>query len=154
VRVAGSAELLELLASDRLDVVLCMGPRDDPAAVKTTPMVWLGDAELARRDVLPLAVLEPPCRFRDAALAALEAAGRRYRIVLETPSLSALRSAIESDLCITCRTDVVLKRPIDPADAPGLPPLPGVAFVRHTRDGPHPTVARLSDLIRDAVLEL
>jgi DNA-binding transcriptional LysR family regulator len=152
--VGGSAELLELLASDRLDVVLCMGPEDDPAAVKTVPMIWLGVPGLAEFDVLPLAVLEPPCRFRDAALAALDAAGRPYRIVVETPSLSALRAAVESDLCITCRTDVVLKRPIDPAEAPSLPKLPRVSFVRHTRPDPHPTVARLADVIRTAVLEL
>lgn len=154
VRVGGSAELLELLASDRLDVVLCMGPQDDAASVKTVPMIWLGNAALAKLDVLPLAVLEPPCRFRDAALAALEAQGRPYRIVLETPSLSALRAAVESDLCITCRTDIVLKRAIDPVDAPGLPTLPNVSYVRHTRAEPHPTLARLSDMIRSAVLDL
>ena len=154
VRVGGSAELLELLATDRLDVVLCMGPEDDPAALKTAPMVWLGDPALAELDVLPLAVLEVPCRFRDAALAALDAAGRRYRIVLETPSLSALRAAVESDLCITCRTDVVMKRAIDPALAPSLPALPRVAYVRHTRTDPHPTLTRLSDMVRSAVLEL
>ena len=151
VRVSDSADLLELLSSDRLDVVLCMGPEDDPAAVKTVPMIWLGLPALAELEVLPLAVLEPPCRFRDAALAA---AGRPYRIVLETPSLSALRAAVESDLCVTCRTDVVLKRPIDPAEAPSLPKLPRVSFVRHTRPDPHPTVARLADVIRTAVLEL
>jgi DNA-binding transcriptional LysR family regulator len=154
VRVSDSADLLELLSSDRLDVVLCMGPEDDPAAVKTVPMIWLGLPALAELEVLPLAVLEPPCRFRDAALAALAAAGRPYRIVLETPSLSALRAAVESDLCVTCRTDVVLKRPIDPAEAPSLPKLPRVSFVRHTRPDPHPTVARLADVIRSAVLEL
>jgi len=153
VRVAGSAELLELLGSDRLDVVLCMGAADDPAAVATKPMLWMGDPPLARLEVLPLAVLEPPCRFRDAALAALDAAGRAYRIVVETPSLSALRAALESDLCITCRTDVALKRPIDQADAPGLPPLPAVSFARHTRGAPHPTVARLAVLLGEAVLE-
>jgi DNA-binding transcriptional LysR family regulator len=154
VRVGGSAELLELLAADRLDVALCMGPADDPAALRTAPMVWLGAPALADLDVLPLAVLEVPCRFRDAALAALEAAGRRYRIVLETPSLSALRAAVESDICITCRTDVVMKRTIDPALAPSLPPLPHVAFTRHLRAEPHPTLARLSEMIQAAVLEL
>jgi len=146
VRVSDSADLLELLSSDRLEY--------DPAAVKTVPMIWLGLPALAELEVLPLAVLEPPCRFRDAALAALAAAGRPYRIVLETPSLSALRAAVESDLCVTCRTDVVLKRPIDPAEAPSLPKLPRVSFVRHTRPDPHPTVARLADVIRTAVLEL
>jgi DNA-binding transcriptional LysR family regulator len=154
VRVGGSAELLELLASDRLDVALCMGPHDDPAAVKTVPMIWLGDASLADHEVLPLAVLEQPCRFRDAALAALDAAGRKYRIVVETPSLSVLRAAVESDLCITCRTDIVLKRAIDPANAPGLPALPNVSYTRHARQDPHPTLARLSDMARSAVLDL
>ena len=154
VRVGGSAELLDLLASDRLDVVLCMGPQDDPAALKTAPMVWLGNPALAELEVLPLAVLEVPCRFRDAALAALDAAGRRYRIVLETPSLSALRAAVESDICVTCRTDIVLKRAIDPLLAPSLPDLPSVAYARHTRADPHPTLARLSEMIRAAVVEL
>ncbi len=154
VRVGGSAELLDLLASDRLDVVLCMGPQDDPAALKTAPMVWLGNPALAELEVLPLAVLEVPCRFRDAALAALDAAGRRYRIVLETPSLSALRAAVESDICVTCRTDIVLKRAIDPVLAPSLPALPSVAYARHTRADPHPTLARLSEMIRAAVVEL
>jgi DNA-binding transcriptional LysR family regulator len=154
VRVGGSAELLELLAADRLDVVLCMGPEDDPAALRTAPMRWLGDPVLADMDVLPLAVLEVPCRFRDAAFTALEAAGRRFRIVLETPSLSALRAAVESELCITCRTDIFMKRTIAPARAPSLPPLPHVAFTRHTRTEPHPTLIRLSEMIRTAVLEL
>jgi len=154
VRVGGSAELLDLLTSDRLDVVLCMGPQDDPAALKTAPMVWLGNPALAELEVLPLAVLEVPCRFRDAALAALDAAGRRYRIVLETPSLSALRAAVESDICVTCRTDIVLKRAIDPVLAPSLPALPSVAYARHTRADPHPTLARLSEMIRAAVVEL
>jgi len=154
VRVGGSAELLELLTSDRLDVVLCMGPQEDPAAIKTAPMIWLGDAVLAEEEVLPLAVLEPPCRFRDAALAALEASGRRYRIVLETPSLSALRAAVESDLAVTCRTDIVLNRPIDVAQAPSLPVLPRVAYVRHTRATPHPTVSKLAEVIHSAVVEL
>jgi DNA-binding transcriptional LysR family regulator len=154
VRVGGSAELLELLAADRIDVALCMGPEEDPAALRTKPMVWLGSPALAELDILPLAVLELPCRFRDAALAALDAAGRRYRIVLETPSLSALRAAVESDICITCRTGIVLKRIIPPELAPSLPALPGVAITQHVTSDPHPTVARLAEMIGAAVLEL
>jgi DNA-binding transcriptional LysR family regulator len=154
VRVGGSAELLELLASDRLDVVLCMGPADDPAALKTAPMQWLGDPALAEPPVLPLAVLEPPCRFRDAALAALDAARRPYRIVLETPSLSALRAAVDSDIGVTCRATTVLGRVIPSPEAAGLPPLPRVAYAAHARSDPHPTLARLSEMIRSAVLEL
>lgn len=151
VRVGGSHELLELLGSDRLDLVLGMGPDDDSAAIRTAPMRWLGDEALAERALLPLAVLETPCRFRDAALRALNETGRSYRVVLETPSLSVLRAALDSGLAVSCRTEVFSRRFIE---APSLPALPRVAYVRHTRGEPHPTIARLADLIGSAVLDL
>jgi DNA-binding transcriptional LysR family regulator len=158
VRVGGSAELLELLASDRLDVVLCMGSIDDPAALETAPMKWLGHPMLADEDVLPLAVLERPCRFRDAALTALEQAGRPYRIVLETPSLSVLRAALDADLAITCRTRIFSDREIDIAvegtTGAALPALPDVAYTRHIRRDPHPTVERLLAMMEGAVKDL
>ncbi len=150
VRVGGTHELLELLQADRLDVVLAMGAADDAAAIRTAPVFWLGDAQLAEQEILPLAVLEPPCRFRDAALRALEAAGRPYRIVLETPSLSVLRAAIEAGLGVSCRTTIFSDRRIEDAS---LPDLPHVAYVRHLRPEPHPTIVRLADLIRSAVSE-
>jgi len=154
VRVGGSAELLELMAADRMDVVLCMGERDDPAAVRTAAMRWLGDSELALQEVVALAVLERPCRFRDAALAALDRAGRPYRIVLETPSLQALRAAVDSGLGLTCRTTHFMDRPVETGPGRPLPPLPHVAYARHIRGRPHPTISRLADLVLSAVVEL
>jgi DNA-binding transcriptional LysR family regulator len=152
VRVAGSPELLDLLNGNRLDVVLCMGAPEDSAAVRVAPMVWHGDPELAERPVLPLAILEPPCRFRDAALAALERDGRPYRVALETPSLSALRAAVEAGLAVTCRT--ALFRPLTQPIEAGLPVVPQVAYVRRVGPAPHPSIARLSDLMHAAALEL
>ena len=58
VRVGGSQELLDQLSADRLDVVLCMGAEDDPAAVRVADMAWLGDPALMEAAVLPLAILE------------------------------------------------------------------------------------------------
>ncbi|KRA56228.1 LysR family transcriptional regulator [Caulobacter sp. Root655] len=152
VRVAGSPELLDLLNGDRLDVVLCMGAPEDAAAVRVAPMVWHGDPELAKRSVLPLAILEPPCRFRDAALAALDRDGRPYRVALETPSLSALRAAVEAGLAVTCRT--ALFRPLSTPIEAGLPVVPQVAYVRRVGPAPHPSIAKLSDLMHAAALEL
>jgi DNA-binding transcriptional LysR family regulator len=151
VRVGGSHELLELLASDRLDLVLGMGPADDLSAIRTAPMRWLGETALVEQDVLPLAILEVPCRFRDAALRALDGAGRAYRVVLETPSLSVLRAALDCGLAVSCRTDVFSRQSID---AESLPVLPEVAYVRHTRPDAHPTITRLAELITAAVLDL
>jgi DNA-binding transcriptional LysR family regulator len=152
VRVGGSAELLDLMQAGQLDVVLCMSGQDDPAAVRKAPMLWLGRDDLARQETLPLAVLERPCRFRDAALAALDRAGRPHRIVLETPSLAALRAAVDSGLGITCRTNHFMDAGIAAKEA--LPSLPHVAYVRHIRSNPHPTISRLADLVQTAALEL
>lgn len=154
VRVGGSQELLELLASDRLDIVLCMGAADDPAAIRVAPTLWLGDEDLTLQDELPIAVLERPCRFRDALIASLEARGRPYRIVLETPSLSVLRAAVNAGLGLSARTELVGARQLDAAAASGLPALPSVGFVSHTRAKPHPTISRLADLIHAAVIDL
>ncbi len=154
VRVGGSPQLLEDLAADRLDAVLCMGAADDVAAVRVAPMVWLGDDDLTRHEVLPVAILERPCRFRDAALAALEASGRGYRVVLETPSLSVLRAAVDSGLAVTCRTSIFSRRAVRDLETGRLPPLPRVAYVRHTRAKPHATIERLAELMKTAVLEL
>jgi DNA-binding transcriptional LysR family regulator len=154
VRVGGSQELLDLMTADRLDVVLCMGPAGDAAAIRTEPMAWLGDSELARKDVLPLAVLEQPCGFRDAALAALDKAGRPYRIMLETPSVSALRAAVDSNLGVTCRTELFMDATIPSGPNGLLPSLPDVAYTRHIRNRPHPTIARLGDLVLAAALDL
>lgn len=152
VRVGGSAELLDLMQSGQLDVLLCMSSQDDPAAVCTAPMMWLGNDVLSRQEVIPLAVLERPCRFRDAALAALDQAGRPYRIVMETPSLAALRAAVESGLGLTCRTTHFMDTAISSNGF--LPPLPHVAYVRHIRSNPHPTISRLADLVQAAALNL
>ncbi|MGR4863338.1 LysR substrate-binding domain-containing protein [Caulobacter sp. LARHSG274] len=152
VRVAGSPELLDLLSGDRLDVVLCMGAPDDPHAARVAPMVWHGDPDLAKAAVLPLAILAPPCRFRDAALAALERDGRPFRVALETPSLSALRAAVEAGLAVTCRT--ALFRPGTPPIEAGLPAVPQVAYVSRIGAAPHPSIARLSGLMHQAALEL
>jgi DNA-binding transcriptional LysR family regulator len=127
-RVAGTLELLAMLDRGALDVAVGFGAEDDPSGVRTAAVSWLGRRELAERSVLPLAILEKPCRFREAAIASLEAAGRPFRIAVETPNLSALRAAVEAGLGITCRTFPSL---------PGLPvihdrllpALPDVAYV-------------------------
>ena len=50
---------------------------------------------------LPLVMLEEPCAFRRAALAALDEAGIPWRIVLVSASLAAVRAAVGAGLGIT-----------------------------------------------------
>jgi DNA-binding transcriptional LysR family regulator len=126
-RVAGTAELLGMLEKDQLDMVFGYAAADDPAALSVAPTGWYGAPALATRDVIPLAVLETPCRFREAALASLDRAGLSWRIAIETPNLSTLRAAVEAGLGITCRTAFFLRdtQPI----TEGLPNLPDVACI-------------------------
>jgi DNA-binding transcriptional LysR family regulator len=152
VQVGGSAELLDLMQSGQLDVLLCLSSGDDPAAVRTVPMRWLGNPDLVRQEVIPLAILERRCRFRDAALAALDRAGRPYRIVMETPSLAALRAAVESGVGITCRTTHFMDAAI--AAKASLPSLPSVSYVRHIRNNPHSAISHLGDMIQTAAIAL
>jgi DNA-binding transcriptional LysR family regulator len=154
VRVGSASELLELMASDRLDIALCTGPAGDPAAIRTEPMIWLGDGNLRRKETLPLAVLEQPCPFRDAAIAALEKAKRPYRIILETPNLSVLRAAVQSGQGIACRTALFAAKAVPAGIGEPLPPLPQVAYTYHVRNHAQLAVKRLADLMLSETLKL
>ncbi len=151
-RIAGTAELLSLLEHRQLDIVLGFAGKNDPHAIATAPMSWYGKAELFSLPTMPIAVLEPPCRFREAAIRALEDAGRPYRITVETPNLTTLRAAVTAGLGVTCRTRLFLAD--EPHEAPGLPPLPEVSCILQTA----PTLAnatnRLAELARETVAAL
>src|SRR5207237_8265084 len=93
-RVAGTAELQTMVERKQLDILLGFAAADDPASIRNAPTFWYGNAALADQAVVPLAVLEKPCRFREAAMQRLEAGGRRFRVAVETPNLSSLRAAV------------------------------------------------------------
>jgi DNA-binding transcriptional LysR family regulator len=84
-------------------------------------------------------------------MASLENAGRPYRVVLETPSLAALRAAVQSGLGVTCRSALFMENAIPSRE---LPPLPHVTYVSRVRENPHPAITRLAELIRTASRDL
>ncbi|MBA2933150.1 LysR family transcriptional regulator [Sphingomonas sp. CGMCC 1.13654] len=148
-RVAGTAELLGMLERDQLDIVVGYAAADAADAVSLAPMAWYGDEALVHRDVLPIAVLEPPCRFREAAISALDAAGRPWRIAIETPNLSSLRAAVDGGLGITCRTSLFSSDP--PLRTPSLPGLPAVTSILRSGDGRDRAVQGLLALAHEVV---
>lgn len=151
-RVAGTAELLNQLERRQLDIVLGYGVPNDPGAVTIADMAWFGEAGLAGRGVIPLAVLEQPCRFREAAIRALEDAGRSFRITVETPNLTTLRAAVEAGLGLTVRTPTFL--PAALLDNPGLPSLPRVSCILQTASGLDGATGHLAELARRTVAAL
>jgi DNA-binding transcriptional LysR family regulator len=149
-RVASSAELIALMERGELDVIIGYSSTDDPQAVKIADMSWFGDGTLLDQEVVPLAVLEQPCRFREAAITSLEAEGRPWRIAVETPNLAGLRAAVSAGLAVTCRTHLFLPE-ADMLDAETLPQLPGIACFVSSKSGGNKAALQLAELAADLV---
>ena len=152
VHVAQSAVLLEQARAGELDFVVSFQTGRAQRVIRREPMVWLGHRDLAQLDPLPIAVLDPPCGYVEAATEALRRAGRRYSVVLRTPSLAGLRAALEAGLAIGCRTALLRSGSIDVlGDAERLPPLPEIAFALHVPRPMSPAARRLAGVVREVV---
>ncbi|MGQ9369286.1 LysR substrate-binding domain-containing protein [Azospirillum sp. ST 5-10] len=156
LRVGRSAELGRAFAAGESDVLVAMraAPGADEVAVVREPMVWLagGDGPAAPDDEVPLALLDPPCGFRDAALSALDRAGRRYRIVATSQSLSGLRTAVAAGLAVTVRTPRWSRDGVGPAPpALGLPELEDAAFAIRVRPDAVPMAHDLGRLLAEGL---
>jgi DNA-binding transcriptional LysR family regulator len=155
MRVGGSQELLEAMKARQLDVVVCVRPEHEPKNLKTMKMQWIGQAHLLEREVLPLALLAEPCLFRATALQVLEEAGRKFRVVVETASLSAVRAAVQSGLAITLRNALFGETGMAPGLAQeSLPAVPGVGYALFTTEEPSPAALLLATLVKASVLDL
>ena len=152
VKVAQSAALLEQALSGHLDFVVCFRGGRATRVIRREPMVWLGHREVASLDPLPLAVLDPPCGYIEAAQAALKRAGRRSNIVLRTPSLLGLRAALEAGLAVGCRTALMRSGSIEIlGEAEKLPALPEMPFALYVPRPMSPAARRLATLVRGVV---
>lgn len=156
LRVDRSQALIEAIDGDELDVAIAITrPHEcNRGTIATEALHWIGrdGFTLAPDAALPLALFEPPCSFRTAALATLAAAGRRHEIVASSPSLSGLRAAAEAGIALTVRTRHMIAGSLaDVGGALGLPAVPDVAFALYTRDDqPWPARDDLAELCRRA----
>jgi DNA-binding transcriptional LysR family regulator len=152
LRVGRSAELGQALQAGQLDLAIAMrqAPTPDEVGTIREPMLWLCSQKglAARQDDLPLALLDPHCGFREAALAALDAAGRRYRIAAGSASLAGLRTAVNAGIALTLRTARFAHSGI--VEAPrdlGLPPVPTAEFAIRLSQGADPPARDLAELL-------
>jgi len=129
-----SAMLYQMLDNGDLDVALCKRRAGDDRGrrVWRDRLVWIG-AEATRIDPgqpLPLILYTPPSITRTVALETLERAGRPWRIVCTSGSLSGLRAAALAGLGVTVHARGLMPEGLSEiAAAHRLPDLGDVEFV-------------------------
>ncbi|MEY9163211.1 DNA-binding transcriptional LysR family regulator [Sinorhizobium fredii] len=129
LRIGRTKELTAAYEQGQIDILLAMRQTSsaDELLILREAMIWLSSEHrmTSANTDLALAVLDPPCGFRTAAISTLEAINRPFRIAATSPSLSGLRAAVLSGIAITVRTDRFLGTGIVPAprqlDLPALP---------------------------------
>lgn len=168
VQVDRSVPLAEKTLRGELDMALVWGDGIDMPnfpngeRVADVPIVWAGTPEwvthrlAAPAEPLPLIAFVPPCTFRAAGIAALDAAGMPWRLAFTSPSLSGLWAAAEAGLGVTPRTRVSLPPNLTALDprATGLPPLPTAPLSLHRAEAdPSAAVQRLTTIVLETVHE-
>jgi DNA-binding transcriptional LysR family regulator len=155
-----SVALLAGLEAGRLDLALVTRQPRSPGGevLRREPLVWVAAPGHAPEDepVLPLSLFpQNSCVFRERALAALTEAGRPWRVVYTSMSLTGQQAIVGSGLALTVLIPSVVSpelRIVDAGGASGLPGLASVEIALHRRPGrPAEAVRRFADVIRERV---
>lgn len=151
--VAVSGALHARLADGALDLVFAKRPQGDTHGqlVWRDQLVWFG-APPQDASPLPLVLLSPPSITRARALAALEAAGRLWRIVCESDNQNGIHAAVLAGLGVGVHARSIL--PGGLAEAPASLALPGLGTVDFVISAGHRRLtgaaAALANVIRDS----
>jgi len=158
LRIGRSSELAAAFDAGTLDVVIAMraGMAKHEIGVIREPMTWLcatgGLAMNAGADEVPLALLDPPCGFRSAAIAALDRAGRSFRIAATSSSLAGLRAAVRGGIAVTLRTARWIGPGVGIApEQMTLPKMPDAEFSIRLQPEARSIAADYADLLRDGL---
>ena len=99
-------------------------PSQRDEVLREDSLVWMAnrDRDFEAEDVLPIAVFDRECWWRDVALAGLEAADRRHRIVFTSESAVGVQSAVRAGIAAGLLGEAAYRD--------GASPLPGMD-IRH-----------------------
>ena len=147
--------LIEAMSRAELDLALIkrepLGP-DIGTPVWREPLVWVVSDRtvLALHDTLPLIAAPAPCVYRKRAIAALDAAGRAWRMAYTSPSLAGQHAALRAGLGVT-----VLPREMAPDDLliieDGMPALADTEIALIRAKSLSVAAERLADFILSAL---
>jgi DNA-binding transcriptional LysR family regulator len=144
--------LFEMVKSEELDLAvggLCSG-RPEGRRLWSEPLVWAFSAGIEVPSVLPLAFFPQPCPYREAAMRALAASQKQWRIVSTSSSVAGVRAAAMAGLALTPLALQSMRpglRIVDKKDR--MPKLPEVEFVLLGREkDTRPAVSALAGVIQ------
>jgi len=142
VTCLNSDALVDRFRDGRLDMTLMTEGHEAPGSLAQRiwrgPLRWVGSPRhgLQRRDPLPLALALPDsgCPWRHAALGALRAAGRPWRVTYNSATQTGCFTVALAGLALTVSTPTTLPQGLAwLGEAESLPTLPemGILLVRH-----------------------
>ncbi len=149
-----SFHLLDGFSRGEYDVVLVKREAQGPTggiAVWRDTLVWVGSPELfiEAEASIPLILAPSPDVYRKRALAALETIGRRWRVVLTSPSSEGLLAAVRAGLGITIMSKSMVPDGLKLLEVEhGLPTLPDTEIALYCAPG---TLSRASQLLAEDI---
>ncbi|HEY1857016.1 LysR substrate-binding domain-containing protein [Acidocella sp.] len=152
--VALSEQLYEKYDSGQLDLILAKRREGDKRGriAWADRLRWIGrpDISLDPAAPVPLVVFPPPSKTRELALAALEDAGRSWRIACTSGSLSGLRAAAMAGLGVIPHAGQLVPPGLSFVDTSNL--LPRLAEIEFIVMGPSKT-NKAANALADVLLE-
>jgi DNA-binding transcriptional LysR family regulator len=130
VLCAPSHDLMQRLEAGDLDLALISGghaPAEWPAReLWRGKLRWVTSDQYAphRQDPLPVALAADHCTWRRAAIDALRAAGRRYRVAYTSATLAGTYAPVIAGLAVTVSAITFLPPGLRALPDDALPPLP------------------------------
>jgi DNA-binding transcriptional LysR family regulator len=152
-----SSTLMALAKEGKMDVVLISAEADTPGIdlIRREPLVWVSSARhcVHEAEVVPLAVAQVGCAWRDNIFQQLDSWNRRYRIAYASLNSNAIKAAVLAGLAVAAipRVSVTPGMRIL-SEAEGFPPLMIVEIGLVFAPGkPNPAVEALAKHIRDSL---
>jgi DNA-binding transcriptional LysR family regulator len=153
----GSQSLIALTREGNMDLALvsAMAGTSGIEVVRREPLVWVSSLRhpVHELDVLPLAVSQIGCAWRDNIFEQLDTSKRRYRVAYASTNSNAIKAAVLSGLAIGAIPRVSVTpgmRILSEAD--GFPPLMSFEIGLVFAPGrPSQAVEALADHIRDSL---
>jgi DNA-binding transcriptional LysR family regulator len=152
-----SGRLSELIADSQLDLSLVTfcGKAPEGDVIRREELVWVTSQRHAAHslDVVPLATAVASCSWRKLATAALDKAGRKYRIAYTSANRIAIDAAVLQGLAVAALPDICVRpgmRVLREGD--GFPSLGSFDIGLLYKAGkPAPATMALSQHIRDSL---